>query len=229
MPIKIKKTKENIVNVKLLIYGEAGIGKTRMVSTAPNPLLISSEKGLMSLKDEDIDYINITSLQDIEDTYNYLVSDSESLNKYDTYCLDSISDLAEIILHEFMENERDGRNAYGKLGNIGLDLLRRFRDISSKHLYFIAKMVREEDEYTGIPTWRPYMPGKTLINSLPHMFDILAPLRKNETEDKKIIYTYLQIKPDIQFMSKDRSNKLDEIEEPNLTKIFNKILLNGEK
>ena len=34
--------------VKMLVYGESGMGKTMLTATLPRPLLISAESGLLS-------------------------------------------------------------------------------------------------------------------------------------------------------------------------------------
>ena len=36
--------------VKCVVYGPAGGGKTRLLATAPSPIILSAEKGLLSLK-----------------------------------------------------------------------------------------------------------------------------------------------------------------------------------
>lgn len=62
MAIEIRKTNDISVTgrgIKLAVYGGAGIGKTRLSATAPNPLIISAESGLLSLKDSATDYIAI--------------------------------------------------------------------------------------------------------------------------------------------------------------------------
>lgn len=38
--------------VKVLVYGQAGAGKTRLIQTLPTPVIISAEGGLLSLREE---------------------------------------------------------------------------------------------------------------------------------------------------------------------------------
>ena len=40
--------------VKVLVYGQAGSGKTTLIRTAPAPLILSAEAGLLSLAGTDI-------------------------------------------------------------------------------------------------------------------------------------------------------------------------------
>ena len=54
MAIKLHSTKDVTVNgVKMMVYGASGVGKTRLTTTCPNPIIISAEKGLLSLADYD--------------------------------------------------------------------------------------------------------------------------------------------------------------------------------
>ena len=87
---------------------------------------------------------------------------------------------------------------------------------------FTAKQGRVTDEYTGITTYGPMMPGKTNQLNLPFYFDELFCLRIGQT-DKGETYRYLQTQPDVSYTAKDRSGELNAIERPHLGKIFKKI------
>jgi len=45
--------------VKIVVYGEAGIGKTRLATTMPYSILLSAEGGTLSLKNFDVDCIEV--------------------------------------------------------------------------------------------------------------------------------------------------------------------------
>ena len=55
-----------------LVYGESGIGKTVLCTTAPRPLIMSAEKGLLSIADTDVDIVEVSSLAEIKEVYNLL-------------------------------------------------------------------------------------------------------------------------------------------------------------
>ena len=47
MAIQLKRTKEATAQaVKLLVYGQAGAGKTSLIPTLPTPVILSAEGGL---------------------------------------------------------------------------------------------------------------------------------------------------------------------------------------
>ena len=43
--------------VKILCYGEAGVGKTVLLATLPRPVLISAESGTLSLQVQNLDRV----------------------------------------------------------------------------------------------------------------------------------------------------------------------------
>ena len=224
MAIKFTTTADSSDTVNVLVYGESGLGKTVLGATAPNPIIISSERGLMSIAEHDIPVIEVSSLDDFNDAYIYIRD--KGIKQFDTVVLDSISDIAEAALSELLRTNKDGRKAYGTLNTEIAGLIRKFRDLDM-NAYFIAKAQTYESA-SGLTCLQPAMPGKTLVKDLPYFFDIVLVLRIKEIEDpddsdrvKKV--RYLQTERDLTYEAKDRSNKLAPIEEPNLTKLFAKI------
>jgi len=229
MAIKFTTTKKGGEFVKVLIYGQSGVGKTTLAATAPNPIIISSEKKLISLKDFNIPVILIEDHKDLKEAYE-LVSGSKG-KKFDTVVVDSVSDIAETILAYFKENPVDGNThpkaAYGHMADHLGPLIKKFRDIPGKHNYTIAKSKMIEDQYTNVSMFSPSLPGKVLPGNISYEFDYVFAMRIGETESGKK-FRYLQTQPDIQWMAKGVES-LNAIEKPDLTNIFNKILGKVEK
>ena len=67
------------------------------------------------------------------------------------------------------------------------------------------------------------MPGSKLGPQLPYLFDEVFRLGKNKTP-QGVSYRFLQTDGDLQYVAKDRSGLLEELEPANLTHVFNKIL-----
>ena len=222
MAIKVRSTNEDIDCVKFLVHGRAGVGKTVLASTAPRPIILSAESGLLSLADQDVPYIQISSVADIEEAFEFLTESNEG-KAYDTICLDSITEIGEVTLSENKKACNDPRQAYGQLNDEMASLIRGFRDIEHRHVYFSAKQARITDEHSGITTYTGMMPGKTLLQGLSYYFDEVFCLRIGEDDDGDE-FRYLQTSPDISYEAKDRSGKLDKMERPDLGFIINKIL-----
>ena len=68
MAINLKTTGSLSANgVKLLVYGQAGAGKTTLVQTLPDVVVLSAEGGLLSIQDADLPYIEIASMDDLRE------------------------------------------------------------------------------------------------------------------------------------------------------------------
>ena len=216
--MEITSTKQIPKFIKMLVYGEAGVGKTVLSATAPNPIIISAEKGLLSLADKDVPVIEVDSLKGCLEVYDYL---NEQTQEYDTIVLDSLSEIGEALLREFKKGEKDPRKAYMKMAD-ELDLLTKaFRDLD-RHVVFIAKQELNKDEYSGKTTYRPSAPGQSFTSNMAYLFDEVLCMRIGK-EGKEIV-RYLQTQPDLQYQAKDRSGKLLSKEVPDLSVIINKIV-----
>lgn len=207
--------------IKCLVYGAAGVGKTKLVATAPAPLLISAESGLLALREYDIPVAEITDLQTLHQVYSWITRSSEAKQFY-TVCLDSISEIGEVCLAAAKKQFKDPRQAYGDLIDRMMLLLRAFRDLPNKHVYMSAKMEAYKDEATGAVRHQPSMPGAKVGPALPYLFDEVFHMgvaKNDEGQD----YRYLRTQVDFQYDAKDRSGTLDPFEPPDLTHVFNKI------
>ena len=234
MAINLKSTSNIELNgVKVLVYGQAGVGKTTLIKTAPRPIILSAEGGLLSLAGTDIPYIQIASMADLLEAGQWLEKSEESKN-FDTVCLDSLSEIAEVCLASNMftvdsngkQQRNDGRRAYGDTNEQMSKLIRAFRDLPNKHVYFSAKLDKTESA-DGLLLWGPSMPGKTMSQALPYFFDEVLALRiVTDSEGKSV--RALQSAPDTMWTAKDRSGKLAAFEPADLKKIFEKILKKGE-
>lgn len=223
MVIKFKTTKLKELFVKCLVYGVTGVGKTMLIATAPKPIIISAEKGLLTLKDYDIPVIEVSSFEDLEDAYTFVTTSPKAAN-FETICLDSITDMAETLLAEEKEKAgKDPRNAYGNYNDKLLVLLKKFRDIEGRNIYFTAQQKATEDEMTKVTSYGPSLPGKKLAADMPYIFDFVFALRMGKTEEGEV-FRYLQTEPDIQYTAKARGGMLDAVEDPNLLDIFKKAL-----
>ncbi len=215
MAIKIKSTKNAADNgAKIVIYGDSGVGKTKLLATAPNPIIISSEKGLLSLSDFDIPYIEVKTLEDVQDAYAYCKK-----SEFNTVCVDSVTEVAEEVLAIMKVGKKDKRQAYGELAEALGSLIRNFRDIDGKNIILNAKEKPIYDEDDNIIGYVPMMPGRVLPHGLPYLVDEVFPYQM----DRKGV-RFLQTAKDRKRPAKDRSGRLPErIDNPNLTEIINLI------
>jgi hypothetical protein len=215
MSIKIQKTSDLELNgVKCVVYGGPGVGKTRLCATAPKPIIISAESGLLSLSDVDVDFIEIGKLKDLDSAYKEL----RQCPDYETICLDSLSEIAEVLVAELKPQYKDGRQAYMALADAMMPMLRKFRDLKGKNVLFTSKLIRVVDEETNSVSEEMLMPGRVLSYQVPYLVDEFFKLKLNKKKE-----FILQTKPDRLSFCKDRSGALNDEEQPNMTDIINKI------
>ena len=217
--------------VKMLVYGPAGYGKTMLAATLPNPILLSAESGLLSLNQanqmrvigahQNIPVIKIEDVNDLTDAFEFVATSKEA-EGFQSVVLDSVSEIAEVVLNNAKRQVKDPRQAYGELAEKMTTLIRAFRDLPDKHVLFTAKQDRIQDS-DGMLLFGPSMPGKQLTASIAHFFDEVFALGISPKQADGTTYRFLRTKADAQWQAKDRSGVLDDIEEPNLAKIIAKI------
>ena len=207
--------------VKMLVYGRAGMGKTTLCGTAPRPLIISAESGLMSLRHLRIPVIEVTHIKDVWEAYKW-ASTSNEAKHIDTICLDSASEIAERVLENEKKKTKDPRQAYGGLIDEMIGLIKAFRDLPQKHVLVTAKEEEVIQPITNVVRFSPNMPGTKVGPQLPYLFDEVfhALTGKDNTGQT---YHYLRTKADLSSDAKDRSGVLNEIEYPDITAIIGKI------
>ncbi len=213
--------------VKMLVYGRAGAGKTTLCATAHAPIILSAEAGILSLRRYNIPVIQIKTIYDLFEAKEWVSKSSEAKN-FHTICIDSLTEIGEVILSDAKQSMKDPRKAYGRLIEEMGRIIRSFRDLSGKHIYMTSKLEVNKDDITGISLSGPSMPGSKLSQQLPYLFDEVFHLGVKKDEKGKS-YRYLRTDSDLQFEAKDRSGRLSEIEAPNLTYVINKILGNEQQ
>lgn len=218
--MKITNTKDVAAQyIKVLVHGPAGAGKTRLcATTGGKPIILSAEGGLLSLAGSDIDVIEIGNMADLYEAYNFLKTDTQ----YDWVCLDSITEIAEIVLIAEKAKTNDPRKAYGELQVQMMEIMRHFRDLP-KNIYFAAKQEKTKDEVTGGMLYAPAAPGQKIGPAMPYLFDLVFALHSWKDE-AGVIQRAFQTQKDAQFDAKDRSGKLDMIEPPDLSLVYQKII-----
>lgn len=221
MAINLRSTKGLHANgVKLLVYGNAGSGKTSLIPTLPNPVVFSAEGGLLSIADADVPFVEVSSYDTLMEAYKW-VTGSDEAKHFESIVLDSISEIAEVVLNHEKKIAKDPRQAYGAMQEQMSDIIRAFRDIPNKHVYFTAKCEKATDE-TGRILYAPSMPGNKTGQQLPYFFDEVLALRV-EKDQEGVAQRALMCDSDGIWQAKDRSGKLEQWEAPDLGAIIAKI------
>lgn len=221
---------------KMLVYAGAGDGKTVLCATAPKPVILSAEAGLLSLSRRnlerlhgvgnpgityDIPVMQVTTIDQLTEAYMFFVRDPNA-RYFKTICIDSLTEIGEVVLANAKKTVKDPRQAYGELTERIVWLIKAFRDLAGWNTYMSAKM-EPMDTGFGVVKFGPSMPGKQLPVQIPYLFDEVFRLGIGQSQQGQK-YRFIQTDGDMQYTAKDRSGVLDALEPPDLTHIINKIL-----
>lgn len=203
---------------KILCYGAPGTGKTPICNTAPRPVLCSIEPGLLSMRDSNVPTWQAFTTKAIDEFFEWLLKSNETKN-FDTVCIDSGSQLAEVYLKEEVTKHKDGRKVYGEMSAKVMKHMEALYFLPQKHVYIICKQTTVDDG--GIRYNRPHFPGQDLNVKIPHLFDIILHLAVHNIPGYGQ-HKAFKTQQSFDALARDRSGKLSEYEQPNLTEIFRK-------
>jgi phage nucleotide-binding protein len=221
MAIRISRTSGLSANgVKLLVYGQAGAGKTTLIKSLPAPIVLSAEGGLLSIQDADLPYIEVSDMTTLREAWSWLATSADA-TEFKSVALDSISEIAEVCLNAEKKATKDPRQAYGAMQEQMTDIIRSFRDLPGRHVYMSAKVEKTQDEM-GRVLYAPSMPGNKTGQALPYFFDEVLALRV-ERDAEGASQRALMCDSDGLWQAKDRSGKLAAWEAPDLGAIIRKI------
>lgn len=224
MAITLSSTKQTaqLSGLKFLVHGPAGAGKTSLCgTTGERTVIISAESGLLSLRHLDISVIEVKTLDQLYEAYAFVTETAEG-QAFKWICLDSISEIAEVVLNHEKKVAKDPRQAYGALAEKMTDLIRAFRDLPGRNVYFSCKQERAKDEQTGAMLYYPAMPGNMLKQGVGYFFDFVFAMRVEKDADGNPT-RWLQTNRDYNYEAKDRSGSLDMFESPDLSAIAAKV------
>lgn len=231
--LNIKKTGNLATRrIAMLVVGPAGVGKTSLIKTFPEPssktLMISFEGGTACLDGTDFDVVesdNNDPIGFMENVYDALTSD-EYKNKYKNIFIDSLTEMGQVILAQLKRDPHLGqaKNAlqmYGKYNDIMTMIIKSFRDMSDYNVVFTCLDSVDRD---GLEKFESInIPGSSVKSSIRAWFDIVVfyKIFKDENGDvfRKLI-TSAEESP----LAKDRSGKLEQYEDADLSVIINKII-----
>lgn len=209
---------------KIIAYGGAGSGKTPIINTCPNPVLLACEPGLLSMRGSMVPTFQALNCNDIDEFFKWFFNSTET-KKFDTLAIDSISFMADVYLQAALQGKSKsgkklhGLAAYGEMATNVLDHLRPLYYTQQKHTYLIAKEQKPDDNGQK----RPYFPGNQLNNEVPGLYDFILHLGIKNVPGKGQIKAFQCIE-DYDTMARARTGNLDMYEPPNVNFIIQKAM-----
>lgn len=205
---------------KTVVYGAPGTGKTPILNSAPRPVLLCVEPGMLSMRQSTAPTWGGFTPKHIDEFFEWILKSNEA-NNFDTICIDSVSQMAEIILEEELQRNRDGRKAYGEMSRRVMRHMNGIFFAQQKHTYLICKQAVVEDT-TGRQV-RPYFPGQDLNVKVPHLFDVVMHLATHNIPGAGQ-HKAFRTAQTLDAVARDRSGRLNEFEPCDLTALFKKIM-----
>jgi len=223
--MKIQTLEEAISDngAKFCIQGPAGVGKTPLALTLPGRgLIASAEKGLRSLKDRpSAGSFGVVTINTIADLSEVVIHMRQNHSLYDWFFVDSISEIAEVVINEEKAKSTDPRKAYGKLIDKMDPMLKDIRDLPMD-VVVIGKTEEIKEEETGRVKMQIMIPGSKVAPKIPYLFDEVFLMLEVENADGEST-AWLQTRSDKKVRCRDRSGRLDAFEAPDLGAILKKI------
>jgi len=157
---------------------------------------------------------------------------AEQFADYDTIFIDSITVAGRLCL-QWAQGQPDGksektgkpdmRGAYGLHGREMLAWLSQLQQARSKNVVFVGILDAKEDDY-GRTNWVPQIEGSKVGRELPGIVDEVITYQELQTDEGVKYRALVCTSPNVwNYPAKDRSGRLDQVEEPHLGKLFEKI------
>ncbi len=162
--------------------------------------------------------------------------DPAQLAKYDTYFVDSLTVLSRLCFTwcktqpqavSEKTGKPDNRGAYGLLGQEMITALTHLQHVRDKHVIYVAILEEKTDEFNRRFCQLQLEGSKTALE-LPGVLDEVITLAILKADDGTVYRGFVtRADNPYGYPSKDRSGRLDAIEEPDLGKLIAKCL--GQK
>jgi len=184
--LRVVRAAERPFTFNMLIFGDAGVGKTHLAGSADavpemrKVLCLDCESGANTLKAAwpNVDVIEINTWEDIQSAYHALSSGSHD---YNTVIIDSLTELGDYCIDAVAREAKDRKpdtfddvlelRDWGKVTSRMLRMVRQFRDLPMCTI-FVAHMIEERDQRSGRLLKQPLLSGQ-LKKKIPTIPDIV--------------------------------------------------------
>jgi len=177
--MKVRKARDITKdNLKVLLYGKSGTGKTRCLGTLPKPCFVYSfdPGGMLTLRGEDVDYgyfVDGETPAPFKDFENHLQTFMRDGADYKSVAVDSATMLTEICMDHIIKCAKrtppPQQHDYLVCMSMLTQITKLFLSMK-KDVVFICHEELVKDELTGGVQGLPLLTGK-LRHRLPLMFD----------------------------------------------------------
>ena len=153
----IKKSTELVIpqTVKMMIYGQAGMGKTTVALSAPKPLLLDFDNGVKRVNLAHLENVDIVQVDNWKEIQQLLQQNQTDLAIYQTIVVDTIGKMMDYIITHCCGTRQPQIKDWGRI-NQEFTWFTRALSALNKHIVFVAHRDsrKEGDETVFIPALR---------------------------------------------------------------------------
>lgn len=150
----IKKSTELSIptTIKMMVYGQSGMGKTTFAISSPKPLLVDFDGGVKRVNLSHLDGVDTIQVASWEDVRQMLQMD---LSAYETIVVDTIGKMMDYIISYRCGTRQPQLRDWGAI-NAEFTWLTRSLSMLNKHIIFVAHRDtrKEGDDTVFIPALR---------------------------------------------------------------------------
>lgn len=211
--------------IKMLVYGGAGTGKTRMcATTAPKPVVVAIENGILSIQNEQVPIVDCRGancLQNFEQFIKWVLSPESK--QFETIIIDSWSELATQLLNAEIPKCKDPRQAYGIMADKMMNWAYILVNQVQQNVIFICK--QECVVNNNIAYHQPSLEGKKLYTEFTHLIDVILRFQPKRfvINGKSQEFMVASVKNQPDYIARDRSGRLFDDEPQDIGALINKI------
>lgn len=179
----IKKPTELVIpsTVKMMVYGQAGMGKSTMALSAPKPLLLDFDNGVKRINMSHLDGVDVVPVEAWSQIQQLLQYEYADLAPYETIVVDTIGKMMDFIILGCCGGRQPQIKDWGRI-NQEFTWFTRALSALNKHIVFVAHRDtrKEGDETVFIPALR-----EKSYNSIVTELDLLGYLEMRNEHGKQ--------------------------------------------
>jgi len=219
--MKIIKPKDLISkNLKILIYGASGTGKTYLAGSVEKGIVLDLEKGSASVKNKNIDVAPIDSAVE----FKQVLEEIKETN-YESIVIDALTRYGEMLFVALTQVYTERKDSMALWQDFDKYSRQRIEDILAISKNIIVTCLEEQVNDGGILVKHPMYKASKFKFMLPSYFDVVARIVKDDDGKRQLV-----LEPTSDAIGKNRlvdfnipikteNNTLT----PDLQKIINKI------
>lgn len=180
----LKNAKKDAALV-FIVYGDPGVGKTSLINTMPDPILIDLERGFTTLE-KDVEIAVCDTLDDVRSAIKHAIKTGKK-----SIVIDSIARLLDVMANDILEKNKLQKLRIQDYGTIAKSIKDLFWNLKVKNKINVLATgypVEENSDGDDSQTYiRLAVSPKSLRSALPGVCDLLGYMFVDKAGKRKIL------------------------------------------